>query len=192
MSAQDKRPDDVTVSKLLSLVLRHDPARIGLALDGAGWASVEELLACLRAEGVVIDRPFLDHLVETNPKRRFAFSEDGTRIRASQGHSIEVDLGLPPMVPPAVLYHGTASRSLEAIRAEGLKAMERQHVHLSPDEATATAVGSRHGKPVVLTVKSGEMHRDGFVFFHSANGVWLVESVPAGYIAPLEGWVRRE
>ncbi len=192
MSAQDKRPDDVTVSKLLSLVLRHDPARIGLALDGAGWASVEELLACLKTEGVAIDRPFLDHLVETNPKKRFAFSEDGTRIRASQGHSIEVDLGLPPMVPPAVLYHGTASRSLEAIRAEGLKAMERQHVHLSPDEATATAVGSRHGKPVVLTVRSGEMHRDGFVFFQSANGVWLVEAVPAGYIAPLEGWMCRE
>ena len=186
MSAQEKRPDEVKVSKLLSLVLRHDPARIGLTLDGAGWASVEELLARLNAEGVAIDRPFLDHLVETNPKKRFAFSEDGRRIRASQGHSIAVDLGLAPIEPPALLYHGTASRFLAAIRVEGLKAMQRQHVHLSSDEVTATAVGSRHGKPVVLTVRSGEMARDGFRFFRSANGVWLVESVPVRYISPLE------
>lgn len=170
------------LSKFLSFVLRHQPDSIGLALDPAGWAEVDELLERCRAHGRELSRAQLEEIVATSPKRRFALSDDGRRVRANQGHSIEVDLGYAPAAPPDLLYHGTVAASLEAIRAGGLMRMERHHVHLSPDRDTARTVGARRGKPVVLVVAAGRMHRDGHAFFRSENGVWLVEAVPPGYI----------
>jgi putative RNA 2'-phosphotransferase len=170
------------ISKFLSLVLRHKPEEIGISLDEAGWVEVEVLLAAMGRHGMVVSRAELDEVVATNDKKRFAFSEDGVRIRASQGHSVSVELGLQPVEPPEVLLHGTATRFLEAIRREGLRAMSRQHVHLHDDRATAEQVGSRHGKLVVLEVRAGEMHRAGKVFYRSANGVWLTEAVPVEFI----------
>lgn len=176
-------PEDlVAMSKFLSLVLRHKPEEIGLALDDHGWADVEELIRLVCQSGRPITREFLDQLVVENDKRRFAFSEDGRRIRANQGHSVVVDLGLAAEEPPERLYHGTASRFLESIRAEGLHAASRQHVHLSQDVGTATRTGQRHGRPVVLVVLARAMHHAGFSFFQSANGVWLTESVPSQYL----------
>lgn len=172
----------VRVSKFLSLVLRHDPGRIGLRLDDAGWASVDELLAAAAGAGVRLDRETLERVVAENDKKRFALSPDGTRIRASQGHSITVELGLEPQTPPEQLYHGTASRFIESIRTTGLHSAARTHVHLSADEATARNVGQRHGKPVVLTIAAGRMHRDGHAFYRSENGVWLTDVVPVEYI----------
>ena len=170
----------VKVSKYLSKHLRHQPERIGLALDPAGWVEIDTLIAAAGTHGFRFTREELDHVVATNDKRRFVI--EGTRIRASQGHSIEVDLGLPPATPPPYLYHGTVARNLEAIRAEGLKPMNRHDVHLSADRETATRVGARRGRPVVLTVDTGAMHRDGHVFHVSANGVWLTKAVPAAYL----------
>jgi len=172
----------VRLSKFLSLVLRHDPGRIGLTLDPAGWAEVDELIAAAARSGVEIDRETLARVVAENDKQRFALSPDGNRIRANQGHSVEVDLGLEPRTPPELLYHGTASRFVDSIRGSGLHAAGRMHVHLSPDEETARRVGQRHGAPVVLTIAAGRMHRDGRPFFLSANGVWLTNAVPAEYI----------
>ncbi|KOG33648.1 RNA 2'-phosphotransferase [Streptomyces resistomycificus] len=170
----------VKVSKYLSKHLRHQPERIGLTLDEAGWVEIDVLIAAAAAHGFRFSRDELDHVVATNDKRRFAI--DGTRIRASQGHSIDVDLGLPTATPPAYLYHGTAARSLDAIRAEGLRPMNRHDVHLSPDRETATRVGARRGRPVVLSVDAGAMHRDGHVFQVSVNGVWLTKAVPSTYL----------
>ncbi|MFI8166876.1 RNA 2'-phosphotransferase [Streptomyces sp. NPDC085931] len=170
----------VKVSKYLSKHLRHQPERIGIALDEAGWVEIDTLIAAAAAHGFGFTREELNHVVATNDKRRFAV--DGTRIRASQGHSIDVDLGLPPAEPPAWLYHGTVARHLDAIRAEGLRPMDRHAVHLSPDRETATRVGARRGRPVVLTVDAGAMHRDGHVFHVSPNGVWLTETVPPRYL----------
>jgi putative RNA 2'-phosphotransferase len=175
-------PRLVRLSKFLSLVLRHDPGTIGITLDPNGWVPVDELLSAAARKGKSITREQLDEVVATNDKKRFAFSEDGTRIRASQGHSVEVDLALDPVEPPEHLFHGTATRSVESIRAEGLVRQSRQHVHLSPDEETAIRVGQRHGKPVVLIVRSGQMHRDGHAFYRSDNGVWLTASVPPEYL----------
>jgi putative RNA 2'-phosphotransferase len=172
----------VRLSKFVSLVLRHDPGRIRLRLDEAGWAEVDELIAASRAVGVQIDRATLDRVVAENEKQRFAYSEDGTRIRASQGHSIDVDLGLQPRTPPEVLYHGTATRSVDSIRESGLHSASRAHVHLSAEEETARNVGQRHGRPVVLTIAAGRMHRDGRAFYLSENDVWLTDAVPAEYI----------
>jgi len=172
----------VRTSKFLSLVLRHDPGKIGLRLDPAGWANVDELLSAAAASGTPIGRETLERVVAGNDKQRFAFSPDGTRIRASQGHSVDVDLGLQPRTPPEVLYHGTATRFVDSIREKGLHSASRAHVHLSADEATARAVGQRHGRPVVLTIAAGRMHRDGRPFFRSENGVWLTDEVPAEYI----------
>ena len=172
----------VRASKFLSLVLRHRPERIGITLDSAGWVAVDELLAAARRSGFPLDRATLERVVAENDKRRFAFSADGARIRASQGHSVGVDLGLAPQAPPDVLFHGTAARFLESIRCEGLKAGSRTHVHLSADEVTARTVGQRHGSPVVLRVEAGAMHRDGHEFYHSENGVWLALAVPARYL----------
>lgn len=172
----------VRASKFLSLVLRHRPEHIGITLDPAGWVAVDELLAAARGSGFPLDRATLERVVAENDKRRFALSADGTRIRASQGHSVGVDLGLAPRTPPDLLFHGTAARFLESIRREGLKPGSRTHVHLSADEATARVVGRRHGSPVVLRVEAGHMHRDGHEFFFSENGVWLAQVVPASYL----------
>ncbi|MER7308781.1 RNA 2'-phosphotransferase [Streptomyces griseoluteus] len=170
----------VKVSKYLSKHLRHQPERIGLTLDPAGWVEIDTLLAAAAAHGFPISRAELDHVVAVNDKRRFAV--EGGRIRASQGHTVEVALGLPPATPPPYLYHGTVARSLDAIRAEGLRPMNRHAVHLSADRETATRVGARRGRPVVLAVDAGAMHRDGHVFHVSANGVWLTDSVPPRYL----------
>jgi putative RNA 2'-phosphotransferase len=169
-------------SKFLSFVLRHQPEEIGLTLDDAGWASVEELLVACEKAGRALTREELEHIVDTSDKKRFAFSEDGLYIRANQGHSIQVELGYEPREPPAVLYHGTASRFLASIQKEGLKRGRRHDVHLSSDTSTAIKVGGRHGKPVVLRVASGKMHNDGYLFYLSKNGVWLTERVPPDYI----------
>ncbi|GHH57150.1 putative RNA 2'-phosphotransferase [Streptomyces umbrinus] len=170
----------VKVSKYLSKHLRHQPERIGLTLDEGGWVEIETLMAAAEAHGFRFTRDELDHVVANNDKRRFAI--EGSRIRASQGHSVEVDLGLAAATPPAHLYHGTVDRSLDAIRAEGLRPMNRHDVHLSPDRETATRVGARRGRPVVLSVDAAAMHRDGHEFRVSANGVWLTAAVPARYL----------
>jgi putative RNA 2'-phosphotransferase len=169
-------------SKLLSYVLRHNPADIGITLDEAGWVSVDTLLAALEAHGTTLSREDLVEVVATNDKKRFALSDDGTRIRASQGHSVEVDLQLQPTEPPALLYHGTADRFLDAIRKDGLLKMSRQHVHLSPDAVTASKVGVRHGKLVLLTIRAADMHAAGHPFYLSANGVWLADQIPPAFI----------
>ncbi|MEU1532226.1 RNA 2'-phosphotransferase [Streptomyces fagopyri] len=170
----------VKVSKYLSKHLRHQPERIGLTLGEGGWVEIDTLITAATSHGFRFTRAELDHVVATNDKRRFAV--EGTRIRASQGHSVEVDLGLPPATPPAHLYHGTVARNLDAIRTEGLRPMNRHDVHLSTDRETATRVGARRGHPVVLGVDAGAMHRDGHVFRVSANGVWLTEAVPPAYL----------
>ena len=175
-----------TISKFLSLVLRHEPQRIGLALDAAGWVAVDELLAQAAQAGRAITRAQLDEVVATNDKQRFAISEDGLRIRASQGHSIAIDLELPPREPPAVLYHGTASRWIASILRTGLDRRSRRHVHLTESLHTATAVGSRYGVPVILRIDARAMAAAGHVFRCSDNGVWLVDAVPVKFLEPME------
>ncbi|MDI9884853.1 RNA 2'-phosphotransferase [Streptomyces sp. HNM0645] len=170
----------VKVSKYLAKHLRHRPERIGITLDANGWIAIEELLRAAAGNGFPITRDELDHVVAANDKQRFMI--DGLRIRANQGHTVEVDLDLPVAEPPAHLYHGTVARSLDAIRAEGLRPMARHHVHLSPDRETATRVGARRGRPVVLAVDAESMHRAGHVFHVSANGVWLTDGVPPRFL----------
>jgi putative RNA 2'-phosphotransferase len=172
----------VRVSKYLSKHLRHEPERLGLRLEPGGWVMVADLLAACAADGFPVGRDELDAVVAGSDKQRFAFDAAGERIRANQGHSAAVDLELQPVLPPATLYHGTHPAVLGAIRAEGLRKMARHHVHLSRDAATARAVGARRGRPVVLEVDAAAMHRDGFVFFRSANGVWLVDAVPPRFL----------
>ncbi len=172
-----------SLSKFLSLILRHEPEHIGLALDDAGWAGIDSLLEKAAASGRPMAREQLEAVVETSDKKRFAISEDGLRIRANQGHSIDVDLGLRPAAPPEVLYHGTATRFLESILATGLDKRQRHHVHLTNDPATARSVGQRYGVVVVPTVDAARMHAEGHTFFRSENGVWLTDVVPARYLS---------
>ncbi|MCB9230708.1 MAG: RNA 2'-phosphotransferase [Bacteroidia bacterium] len=170
------------ISKFLSLVLRHDPAKIGLELDPSGWTSVDTLLKKMSASGPKITREMLEHVVATNDKKRFAFSEDGTMIRASQGHSVEVNLGYEAVEPPEFLFHGTVPKFVASIKENGLKAMSRHDVHLSKDRETAVNVGNRRGNALILTVRAGAMHRAGYPFYVSENGVWLTKEVPAEFI----------
>lgn len=174
--------DTKNTSKFLSLVLRHAPETIKLSLDSNGWASVEELLQQCNAFQKKLDFETLKHIVETNDKKRFAFNADMTKIRASQGHSITIDLDIKPVTPPTVLFHGTVEKFLEAIKNEGLKKMSRQHVHLSNDIETATKVASRRGKPIILTIEAETMLQEGYLFYCSENGVWLTDEVPPKYI----------
>lgn len=174
--------ETIKTSKFISLVLRHEPERVGLKLGDAGWVGIDELLQAMSRHGVMITLDQLKHIVATSDKKRFAFSEDGQRIRASQGHSVPIDLEYPPQTPPEVLYHGTAARFVSGIRKDGLKRMERHDVHLSAETKVTFQVGGRHGKPVLLIINAGEMHRAGHVFRCSANGVWLVNHVPPEFI----------
>lgn len=171
------------VSKYLALRLRHRPGDIGLTLDEHGWIYVEDLLAAAGAYGFPIDRAELAAVVATNDKRRFELDGAGRRIRARQGHSMPVELGLQPSTPPELLFHGTVRRSLGPILQEGLRPMGRQHVHLSPDEEAAEAVGRRRGHSVVLGVCAGAMHDRGHLFWLTANGVWLTAHVPVAYLS---------
>jgi putative RNA 2'-phosphotransferase len=175
--------ENMNISKFLSLVLRHQPELIGLELDENGWVAVDELLTHINAHGQPITAEILDHVVETNSKKRFAFSDDKRMIRASQGHSVEVNLGYEPQVPPEILYHGTGTKSLQSILASGLEKRSRQHVHLSADQETAIIVGRRHGEPAIFHIMAAEMHRNGYQFFLSANGVWLTDGVPVEFLA---------
>jgi putative RNA 2'-phosphotransferase len=172
------------VSKFLSFVLRHKPDAIGLELDPNGWANINDLISKANAssEPANLDRTLIQEVVETNDKKRFIISDDGQNIRANQGHSIKVDLQLKPVTPPEFLYHGTATRFLDTILEEGLKPQQRQYVHLSTDIETATDVGRRYGKPIILKIKALLMLEQGFVFYRSENGVWLTSKVPTNFI----------
>ena len=170
------------ISKFLSLVLRHQPDKIGIQLDDAGWTPVETLLEAMNQHGRKISRDALNHVVATNDKQRFSISDDGNFIRASQGHSVEVDLGYESASPPEFLLHGTPSSAVDVIRREGLKKMQRHHVHLHTDADTAETVGARRGKPVLLRIRAQQMASEGFEFYVTANKVWLTDHVPPGFI----------
>lgn len=171
------------ISKFLSYVLRHEPQSIGLALDREGWADIAALINGAGQAGRELDQALIRAVVESNDKKRFAISDDGQRIRAVQGHSTEtVAITHAKKIPPEVLYHGTATRFVESIMREGLKPGARQYVHLSEDVQTATSVGQRYGKPVVLKIEALQMHNRGFVFFLADNGVWLTNSVPIQHL----------
>ena len=177
----------VKISKKLSYVLRHHPESIELVLDEEGWVEVDMLLDRFSNNYFPITLENLKEVVAQNDKKRFALSDDEVYIRASQGHSIHIDLGYTTIKPPERLYHGTATRFVHSIREQGLKKQRRHHVHLSADEETAIKVGGRHGKPVILIVNALEMHQQGHEFFESENGVWLTESVPVKYLEFPEG-----
>jgi putative RNA 2'-phosphotransferase len=173
----------VAISRMLSRALRHRPATLGIVLDAGGWTTTASVLAGLAAAGEVVTREDLVEIVRTSDKRRFALSDDGLRVRASQGHSIDVDLGLARSTPPEILFHGTSARFEESIRRSGLDKRARTHVHLSADRSTAEIVARRRrGEIVVLRIRARAMHDAGHVFVVSANGVWLTDHVPASFI----------
>jgi len=172
----------IQLSKFLSLVLRHKPETIGIQLDENGWVEIGELIEKSNQKGVKFDRETLNHIVEINSKKRFAFNDKCDKIRASQGHSVEIELGYTNQKPPQILFHGTSLTSVQPILETGLKKQNRQHVHLSKDLETAIKVGQRHGKPVVFRVLAEQMYDDNFQFFMSENGVWLTDHVPTNYL----------
>ncbi len=173
-------------SKFLSYVLRHKPEQIGIELDSQGWTNVDTLITKANLHDVGLDKDILKTMVETNSKKRFAFDETFKNIRASQGHSIKIDLGYENQKPPDILYHGTSEKSVPEILKTGLDKRDRQSVHLSANAETAKEVGSRHGKPFIFKILAGKMHEDNFEFFLSANGVWLTDNVPVKYLLPIE------
>ena len=187
---RETTPDLTRISKYISLILRHKPEVIGIQLDAHGWADVNALLAGISRK-YPINRAILEEIVGRDEKQRYSFSEDGTKIRANQGHSVQVDVELPVTEPPETLYHGTARRFAASIEAQGLLPQSRLYVHLSPDQETAEKVGRRHGEPVIYLVDAGQMHRDGYCFYLSANGVWLTKVVPATYLKRLEGELKQ-
>lgn len=173
---------ETKISKFLSYHLRHHPAELGIQLDSAGWVDIEVLLKACKDHQFPISREELNYVVENNNKQRYAFSSDGKKIRASQGHTVDVELDYHEEVPPETLYHGTAAHNRDIILKTGLKKMQRHHVHMSPDLETATNVGKRHGKPLIFLVASLKMHQSGYPFFCSANGVWLTDYVPPNFL----------
>lgn len=174
--------NEINISKFLSLVLRHQPETIAITLDQNGWADVKDLIEKANNYGIKFDRETLNHIVATNPKKRFAFNDTLDKIRASQGHSVEIELGYTNQKPPDILFHGTAEKFVQSILDKGLEKGNRQQVHLSADIDTAINVGQRHGKPFIFKVLSGQMYQDNFLFYISDNGVWLTDNVPTKYL----------
>ncbi len=174
-------PEDA--SKFMAYVLRYAPESVGLRLDLQGWADIDALVAGAVAEGRDLARSDVVRAVDAGAKKRYELSADGLRIRALQGHSTpQVSRSFEALTPPAVLFHGTATRFLDAIRVQGLRPGARQHVHLSADEVTAVQVGQRHGKAHVLRVDAGRMHARGHAFHRAENGVWLTAAVPPEFL----------
>lgn len=173
-----------SISKYISLILRHKPEVIGITLDEHGWADVDELIKGV-AKTKDFDMNMLEEIVRTDEKGRYSFNEDKTLIRANQGHSVKVDVELEKTEPPEILFHGTGEKYCISIDNEGLIPKSRLYVHLSSDIDTAIKVGRRHGRPVVYTVDSDRMFKDGYDFYLSVNGVWLTEKVPVEYIKKL-------
>nr|WP_314424682.1 RNA 2'-phosphotransferase [uncultured Erwinia sp.] len=172
------------ISKFLSYALRHQPEAVGLSLDKEGWVVISDLILCSVKTGYALDETLLHQIVDSSDKKRFTMPEDGLRIRAAQGHSTQqVSIDYPEKTPPAYLYHGTATRFMPAIREQGLIPLSRQYVHLSSDKATATQVGQRHGKPIVLKIQSQTMSEQRFRFFQADNGVLLTASVPYRFVS---------
>jgi putative RNA 2'-phosphotransferase len=174
------------ISKSIAKALRHKPERLGLKLTLSGWVAVDDLLHALLHKNMPVSRAELEEVVAKNDKQRFSFDASGQNIRANQGHSIPVDLGLTPLEPPELLYHGTTQSALPSILETGLTRMNRHHVHLSSDTQTALRVGSRHGKAVILQIAALEMYQQGMVFFCSENGVWLTDAVPPTFLFVLQ------
>lgn len=175
----------VKLSRFLSLILRHKPEEIGLTLDNQGYLSVDELIEGINNTGRVIDKRILDEILSSDNKQRYSYDSTGTKIRANQGHSIEVDVGLLEKTPPATLYHGTSGKHIDDIMKHGLNKMTRTYVHLSEDYDTAVNVGSRRGAPVILKIDTAKMNEAGHEFYLSKNGVWLTDDVPAKFISKL-------
>ena len=176
---------DRSTSKFISLILRHKPEVIGITLDEHGWVLVDDLISGVNKTHP-LDMETLERIVAEDEKQRYSFNEDKTLIRANQGHSIPVDVELPEMVPPDVLYHGTGVKYKESIDKQGLIPKSRLYVHLSGDIETAKKVGQRHGKPVIYIIDTAAMHADGHRFFRSVNGVWLTKTVPVRYLSVKE------
>jgi putative RNA 2'-phosphotransferase len=174
--------NEINISKFLSLVLRHQPETISIQLDQNGWTDVNELIEKTNNYGIKFDRETLNHIVATNSKKRFAFNDTFDKIRASQGHSVEIELGYTNQKPPEILFHGTAEKFIQSILKTGLEKRKRQHVHLSRDIETAIKVGQRHGKPFIFNVLAEQMYNDNFQFYISDNGVWLTDNVPTKYL----------
>ena len=170
--------EKTSASRFISLILRHDPQKIDITLEHDGWADTDALLEGMNRAGYRVSLEELKEIVTTNNKQRFKFSDDYTKIRANQGHSVNVDVDLKEIEPPSVLYHGTATKYVQSIKNEGLISKSRLHVHLSSDKETAAKVGARHGKAVVLTIDSARMSKNGFKFYLSDNNVWLTNAVP--------------
>ena len=169
-------------SKYIAYLLRHNPSAAELPMDENGWVEVRMLIEGVCKTGRQLDIETLTEIVETDEKQRFSFNEDGSKIRANQGHSLRVDVEMKELAPPAVLYHGTAEKYLASIREKGILKQTRNYVHLSKNPETAQRVGKRHGTSVVLQVDAQKMHKDGYRFFLSANGVWQIEHVPYCYV----------
>ncbi|MCM1505993.1 MAG: RNA 2'-phosphotransferase [Ruminococcus flavefaciens] len=171
------------ISRFLSLILRHKPEVIGIELDKKGWADVSELITGVNKTGeYFLDMKTLERIVSTDEKKRYSFTPDKKKIRANQGHSVKVDVELKECQPPELLWHGTGEKYVDSINSEGLKPKGRLYVHLSADVETALKVGGRHGKPVVYKIMSGEMYRQGYVFYLSENGVWLADFIPTDFM----------
>lgn len=175
--------DNVKIGKFMSFVLRHNPESIGVQLDENGWADVDELIVGMNKAGYNVDFLKIEEIVETNNKQRYSFNADKSKIRANQGHSINVDVELKESKPPKILYHGTADKYLKNIMQSGLQKQNRLYLHLSADKETATKVGKRHGNPVILIIEAQEMFEKGYKFYLSKNGVWLTDNVPVEFIS---------
>jgi len=173
----------VELSKLMSLVLRHDPASFGVTLDPEGFLPIADLVAALRTRLADLTAAEVVEVVETiePDKRRFSIEEG--EIRANYGHSFADRIAQARATPPEILWHGTIQAALSDIFVQGLLPMRRQYVHLAVDRDLARRVGARRGAPRLLRVESARAFADGVIFYRANSSFWLADSIPPRYLS---------
>ena len=173
------------LSKEISYALRHAPWEYELELDSEGFVPVEQLISALDESGKH-GRPItvsdLEYIIANSDKTRFEIQ--GDRVRALYGHTIPMHISKEPIVPPAILYHGTTHKAAKIILKDGLKPMKRQYVHLSVDTDTAVQVGKRRdSEPAILKIDAAKAHSDGVKFYKGNDKVVLADYIPPEYIS---------
>jgi putative RNA 2'-phosphotransferase len=171
------------LSKFMSLVLRHEPEKIGIVLGSEGFVPLDVFVVAMNAKGAYrwVTEEHIREIVETSDKQRFEIVSG--QIRARYGHSVEEAITYPEIEPPLVLYHGTTPQAATLILQSGLQSMQRQYVHLSSTVDQAVVVGRRRTpQPVILTVRARDAWQAGVKFFNFESRLYLSTTIPPEYI----------
>jgi len=171
------KKEQISISKFMSLILRHKTKDFGLKFDPYGFISIEDLAKALKRSYPDITPSQIEFVALHCPKQRFEIK--GNKIKARYGHSLKIDLDTKPQKPSQFLYHGTSPSFVQKIKNDGLKPMRRQYVHLSKTKKQAIQVGKRRSyRPCVFKISAERAFEKGTKFYDMGEVVLAEEISP--------------